>query len=145
MVLKEQRNKLGARSRKCIFLGYSSTLKAYHLYDEVNKKFIISRDVIFIEFSKVDKTIERRLNHLDKFTHQKTYYECDNENPHFEGGISILNQSLESPFATPSPPHEQVPASSLEKKGQLDDVIEGIQRLSLEDNGAPSRKFQSGP
>ena len=41
LILKEQRNKLGARSHKCIFLGYSNTSKAYCLYCEENKKFII--------------------------------------------------------------------------------------------------------
>eukprot|EP00253_Pinus_taeda_P001702 PITA_01702 len=34
LIPKVNRNKLGARSRKCIFLGYSNTSKAYHLYDE---------------------------------------------------------------------------------------------------------------
>ena len=37
---------------KCIFLGLSNTSKTYRLYDEDNMKFIISRDVIFIEFEK---------------------------------------------------------------------------------------------
>jgi len=48
LIPKEHRNKLGARSRKCIFLGYPNTSKAYHIYDEVNKRFIISGDVIFL-------------------------------------------------------------------------------------------------
>ena len=52
-----------------------------------------------------------------------------------------MDQSLESPFEAPSPPREQVPATSLEKQGQLDDVIEGIERLTLEDNEAPSHKI----
>ena len=58
LIPKEQRNKLGVRSRKFIFVGYSNTSKAYCLYDEVNKKLILSRDVFFLEFSKDDKTIE---------------------------------------------------------------------------------------
>jgi hypothetical protein len=124
---------MGVRRWKCIFLGYSNTSKDYRMYDEVNKKFIVSRDVIFLESSKDDKTVERQFDNLDKFTHQKTYYECNNEIPHLEGGIPILDQSLESPFAAPSPPHEQVAATSSEKQGQLDNVIEGIKRLSLED------------
>ena len=52
LIPKVHRNKLGARSRKCIFLGYSNTSKAYDLYDEANKKFVLSRDVIFLESSK---------------------------------------------------------------------------------------------
>jgi hypothetical protein len=33
-------------------------LLAYHLYDKVNKKFILSRDVDFLESNKNEKTIE---------------------------------------------------------------------------------------
>eukprot|EP00253_Pinus_taeda_P016152 PITA_16152 len=38
LIPKLHRNKIGARSCKFIFLGYSNTSKAYHLYDEVNKR-----------------------------------------------------------------------------------------------------------
>ena len=58
LIPKEQRNKIGARGHKCIFLGYSNTSKAYRLCDEVNKKFIISRDAIFLESSKIDNVVE---------------------------------------------------------------------------------------
>jgi hypothetical protein len=78
-------------------LGYSNTTKAYHLYDEVNKKFVLSRDVIFLESTQNDKIVERQLDHLDRFTHVKTYHEFD-KIPHLEGVILILDQSLESPF-----------------------------------------------
>ena len=107
LIPKEQRNKLGARRKKCIFLGYKENSKAYRLYDEVNKKFVISRDVIFLETNKNAKSIERQLNHLDKFSHIKTYYEFDNEIPNLEGGISILDQDQFSkfPFEAPTPPY----------------------------------------
>ena len=59
LIPKEQMNKLGARSRKFVFLGYPNTSKSYRLYDEVNKKFIISRDVIFLESSKANNVVER--------------------------------------------------------------------------------------
>jgi hypothetical protein len=59
LIPKEQRSKLEARIKKCIFLGYSNTTKGYHLYDETNKKFILSRDVIFLESSKKDQNVER--------------------------------------------------------------------------------------
>jgi hypothetical protein len=66
------------------------------------RKFILSRDVIFLESSKKDETVERQLDHLDRFTCVKTYHEFDDEIPHLEGGIPILGQSLESPFEAPS-------------------------------------------
>jgi hypothetical protein len=102
LIPKEQRNKLDARSQKCIFFGYSNTTKGYRLYDEVNKKFILSKDVVFLESSKNDKIVERQLDHLDKFTHVKRYNEFDDEIPHLEGVIPILDQSMESPFEAPS-------------------------------------------
>ena len=74
LIPMEQRNKIGARSRRCIFLGYSETSKAYHIYDEVSKKFIVSKDVIFLETNKNDKSIERKLDRLEKFSHLNTYY-----------------------------------------------------------------------
>ena len=72
LIPKEQRNKLGARSRKCIFLGYSDTSKAYRLYDEVKKKFVDSRDVVFLETNKYDESIDKQLDCLENFSHLKT-------------------------------------------------------------------------
>ena len=114
LIPKEQRSKLDARSRKCIFLGYSNTTKGYCIYDETNKKFILSKDVIFLESSKNDESVERKLDHLDKFTCVKTYHEFDDEIPHLEGGILILGQSLEYPFEAPYFPHEEVLTTSSE-------------------------------
>jgi 5-methylcytosine-specific restriction endonuclease McrA len=94
LIPKEQRSKLDARNGKCIFLGYSNTIKGYRLYNETNKKFILSRDAIFLESSKNVKTVERKLDHMDKFTRVKTYHEFDDEIPHLEGGIPILGQSM---------------------------------------------------
>jgi transposase InsO family protein/adenylate kinase family enzyme len=139
LIPKEQRSKLDARSQKCIFLGYSNTTKGYRLYDETNKKFILSRDVIFLESTKKDEIVERQLDHLDRFTRVKTYHEFDDEIPHLEGGIPILGQSLESPFEAPSSPHEEVPATSSEPEVQLDDVIERIEKLRLDENSTPSQ------
>ena len=53
LIPKEQRSKLDVMSRKCIFLGYSDTTKAYCLYDEVNMKFILSRDLIFLNILRM--------------------------------------------------------------------------------------------
>ena len=103
MIPKEKRNKLGARSRKCIFLGYSNTSKGYCLYDEVNKKFVIARDVIFLESSKIDNVVERKLDRLDRFAHVKSFKEVDNQVPHLEGGIPILNKFVESSSKSLSP------------------------------------------
>ena len=67
------------------------------LYDEENKKFVVSRDVVFLEFDKDASTVDRQLNHLDKFPSKKFYYEWDNDLPHPEGGIQILDQFMDFP------------------------------------------------
>jgi hypothetical protein len=141
-LIPEQINKLDAKNWKCILLGYSNTTKGYCLYDEVNKKFILSRDVTFLESSMNDKIVERQLDHLDKFTHVKTHHEFDDEIPHLEGGIPILDQSMESPFEAPFPPREEVLATSSELEVHLNDVIERIERLSLDENSAPSQSVE---
>jgi hypothetical protein len=69
------------------------------------KKIIISEYVVFLESTKNKKTIEQGIDHLDRFTHVNTYHEFDNEIPHLEGGIPILDQSLEYPFEIPYPTH----------------------------------------
>lgn len=61
------------------------------------KKFILSRDVIFVEPSKTDNVFEWKLDHLDKFSHAKIFREFDNEIPHIEEGIPILDQYEEFP------------------------------------------------
>jgi hypothetical protein len=45
----QDRHKLEAKSRKCIFIGYSTKSNTYKLYDPINRKVVISRDVIFYE------------------------------------------------------------------------------------------------
>ena len=43
------RKKLDPKGTKCVHLGVSEESKAYKLYDPVNKKVIVSRDVVFDE------------------------------------------------------------------------------------------------
>ncbi|PNX65799.1 cysteine-rich receptor-like protein kinase 25-like protein, partial [Trifolium pratense] len=44
-----KRKKLDAKGIKCVLLGVSEESKAYKLYDPIQKKIIISRDVVFDE------------------------------------------------------------------------------------------------
>ena len=50
-VTDQRRSKLDDKSTKLIFVGYHSQSKAYKLYDPVEKKLHISRDVRFDEGS----------------------------------------------------------------------------------------------
>ncbi|KAH9689170.1 Integrase catalytic domain-containing protein [Citrus sinensis] len=45
----QERKKLDAKSRRCIFLGYADGVKGYRLWDTTAHKIVISRDVIFVE------------------------------------------------------------------------------------------------
>lgn len=101
---KHQRHTLGARSHKCFFLGYFSTSKDYSLYDEGNKKFILSKDVIFLECDEDNYTVDRQLTHLEKFSSKRFYFESNNDVPHTEEGVPILDQSV----VLPSLNHESV-------------------------------------
>ena len=94
---------VSSQGRKCIFLGHSNTSKAYRLYDEVNKKFVASGDVIFLESSKTHNVVERKLDRLDRFTKAKSFQEFDNQIRHLEGGIHILDQHVESSSEEQSP------------------------------------------
>ena len=46
---KDERAKFSSKARKCVFLGYGGSVKAYRLYDMDRGKVIHSRDVIFNE------------------------------------------------------------------------------------------------
>ena len=41
--------KIDDRSEKYIFIGYSDQSKAYRLFNPITKKFVVSRDVKFLE------------------------------------------------------------------------------------------------
>ncbi|KAL0696244.1 hypothetical protein Bca4012_063424 [Brassica carinata] len=45
----EQRNKLEAKSMKCMFIGYSPTQKGYKCYNTETRRVIVSRDVKLME------------------------------------------------------------------------------------------------
>ncbi|KAL4304503.1 hypothetical protein GQ457_10G014750 [Hibiscus cannabinus] len=47
----DERSKLDAKSKKCIFLGYKKGVKGYKFWDPVARKMVISRDAIFDEQS----------------------------------------------------------------------------------------------
>lgn len=76
-------------------LGVLKYLQTYCFYDEENNTFIIFRDVIFLESSKTYNAIERHHDFLDRLRHEKYSQEFENEIPHHDGGIPILDQSME--------------------------------------------------
>ncbi|RDX79232.1 hypothetical protein CR513_40372, partial [Mucuna pruriens] len=65
-VPKDERSKLDMKTSKCIFIGYGQDKYGYGLYDPVEKKFVRSRDVQFME----DQTVED-INKVKKTTLEK--------------------------------------------------------------------------
>lgn len=43
------KDKYGARSRKCVFVGYLFGKKAWRVFDMENNDFLVSRDISFVE------------------------------------------------------------------------------------------------
>ncbi|WCJ18000.1 Transposon Ty1-LR1 Gag-Pol polyprotein [Euphorbia peplus] len=54
----DERSKLDAKSKQCIFLGYKKGVKGYKFWDPVEKKMVISRDAIFDEKSMLQQNVE---------------------------------------------------------------------------------------
>ena len=53
---REERSKLDAKFRQCIFMGYQKWVKDFKLWDPKANKMVISRDVIFDEKSILQNT-----------------------------------------------------------------------------------------
>ncbi|BFG24560.1 hypothetical protein CerSpe_108340 [Prunus speciosa] len=49
LIPSDERTKLKPKSLECIFLGFESGVKGFKLWDPVNRKKILSRDVVFDE------------------------------------------------------------------------------------------------
>ena len=58
---KEKRTKLDPSRKKCIFVGYFESSKAYRIYFPEFKKIDISRDVTFDEDSAYNKSRKRHV------------------------------------------------------------------------------------
>ena len=54
MFQKDERSKLHAKSRPCIFVGYGQNEFGYKLYDPIVKKLIRNHDVVFLENQTID-------------------------------------------------------------------------------------------
>ena len=49
--LVHNKNKWSTKALKCVFLGYSNTLKGYKVYHPITRKYMMSKDVIFDEYN----------------------------------------------------------------------------------------------
>eukprot|EP00253_Pinus_taeda_P033607 PITA_33607 len=65
------RRKLDNKGEKCLFIGYNEESKAYRLYIPSTKKFIVSRDVQFIEEEAWNGSIEKTVNVKNCLSHDE--------------------------------------------------------------------------
>ena len=84
-VLKDERQKLDSKSRKC-FLGYGSETKGYRLYDPKRKRVFFSRDVLFNESDvgiekEPSEQKEKQYVELDNFHEEEIVSESEPEKP----------------------------------------------------------------
>ena len=57
---KDERSKLNKKARLCKFVGYGTVIKGYKLYDVESKKIFFSRNVIFDELNKFEKSTDSK-------------------------------------------------------------------------------------
>ena len=97
-VPKDERSKLDPKSRKCIFIGYSSVKKGYKLYDQQNMKVIFSRDVIMNE-TKTNGNFNENLELKDHELHESgipiSNFESDHESELSENIPDVFEDAID--------------------------------------------------
>ena len=48
-IYSDERSKLDPKSKKCIFVGYSKSVKKFKFWDLVSNEMVINRDTVFDE------------------------------------------------------------------------------------------------
>ena len=112
-VPKDERSKLDAKSRQCIFIGYGEDEFGYKFYDPIEKKLVRSCDVKFME----DQTIED----IDKM--EKSTPKEDNGVADFEPvqpPIQNLNINVQNDIGDQQPAYEvDVPVDDEEEEHDM--------------------------
>ncbi|KAE8708629.1 Cyclic nucleotide-gated ion channel 1 [Hibiscus syriacus] len=67
----DERSKLDAKSKECIFLGYKKGVKGFKFWDPVTKKVVISRDVVFDEQSMLQQKQDTTVVDFEQFPVEK--------------------------------------------------------------------------
>ena len=73
-VPKDERSKLDAKKKQCIFIGYGLDEFGYRLYDPIEKKLVRSRDIIFMEnqtIEDIDKAEKLESSNFDGIVHHE--------------------------------------------------------------------------
>lgn len=132
--------KFSPRTRKCIFVGYPSSQKAYQVYDLDTKQFFSSRDVIFHEnifpFSPPDLNAQSNPPHLplsDPDPNLTSSSLAPPNNSSTEPTLNLQSSTLEtapsSPNISTSPPLHSSPTSSSSNSNSPTPILRRSSRL----------------
>ena len=142
-VPKDERSKLDARSRQCIFIGYGEDEFGYRFYDPIEKKLVRSRDVKFME----DQTIED-IDKMEKSTPKEYSGVADFET--VQPPIHNLNTDVQNDVSDQQPTYEvDVPVDDDEEEHDMSqdenmsDAIESpkVQLRRSNRERQPSRRY----
>jgi hypothetical protein len=81
-----QRKKLDDKSIRCVLLGVSEESKAYKLYNPIEKKIIVSRDVVFEEDKGWNWHGKEAVKQIDDISVNNEVGEIEIENPNADIG-----------------------------------------------------------
>jgi len=144
-VLKDERSKLDAKSRQCIFIGYSENEFGYRFYDFVEKKLVRSRDVKFMKdqiiegIDKVEKSTPKEDNGVADFEPAQQPIQNLNIDVQNDVGVQQPKDEVDVPVDDEEEEHDM---SQDENLGDATEPPQVQLRRSNKER-QPSRKYSS--
>jgi hypothetical protein len=94
---KENKTKLEAKSKKCIFIGYGVNDFGYRLWDYENHKIIRSRDAIFKEKVMYKDQLQGKIQEKEKPEYTMLYEITEKEIPKVPENQNVQQQERQVP------------------------------------------------
>lgn len=88
---KQKRRKFSPKSKKCVFIGYCENTKAYRFYDQIQKKVVVSRDIVFIENEFSPEVNSNKKDNDFFIIFPVAYYEQANEKPNQDSSETVVD------------------------------------------------------